>query len=75
MKEEKEEATEETVKPSEIVNELQKIRMSVDRFLEKFAGSLKLNEKSSPEQKEGIQKSTKYSRGLFCINHKCGFFY
>lgn len=71
MKEEEEEAIEETVKPSEIVNELQKIRMSIDRFLEKFAGSLKLNEKSSPEQKEGMQTSTKYLRGLFCINHEC----
>lgn len=52
LKEESEESSEEALKPSEIVSELQKIRMSIDRFLEKFAGSLKLNEKSSAELKE-----------------------
>ncbi len=52
MKEENETSAEE-VKPSEIVDELKKIRMSIDRFLDKFAGSLKLNEKSSETKEQG----------------------
>ena len=44
----------EGLKPDEIVKELQNIRFSIDRFLEKFERSLKLN-KLQNQLDEGLK--------------------
>ncbi len=42
------EDVQEALSPNEIVKELQNIRLSIDRFLEKFAASFKFDTKPSP---------------------------